>query len=92
MNEWEEAIYVVRTSAPRARGAARCAWGAALAWTWLAWRLTLRVWVWGMAESLGFAVGLLLCGLIGLLAVCVSALRGFGGLALGGWRWLWRRA
>jgi len=45
-----------------------------------------------MAESLGFAVGLLLCGLIGLLAVCVSALRGFGGLALGGWRWLWRRA
>lgn len=124
MTEEEEALAVVRASAPRARRAARMAWGAALAWTWLtfrltyrlqpvgrnarraaraswgaalawtwlAWRLTLRVWLWGVAESLGLAIGLVFYGLIGLSVVCVAALRGDGGLALDGWRWLWRRA
>lgn len=92
MSEEEEALAVVRKAAPCARRAARASWIAAFAWTWLACRLTARVWIWGVAESLGLAIALLLYGLIGFSVVCVAALRGFGGLALDGWRWLWRRA
>lgn len=88
----DDAIKVLRAGAPRARRAAWTAWQAALAWTWLAWRLTVRVWLVGAAELAGMAVGMLVIAGLGLCLACYACARGFGGLALDGWRWLWRRA
>lgn len=100
----DAAIRVLRAGAPKVRSAAfsawrvvrvwptsSLAWRCAIGWSWLAWRLTARVWLVNAAEAAGVAVGLLVVAVFGLSLACYAAARGFGGLALDGWRWLWRR-
>jgi hypothetical protein len=91
MSDEQEYLETIRVAAPKARQAARSAWRAALAWTWLAWRLTLRVWLWGAAEALGFGIAFLLMGAVGCSVLCIGAARGIAGWFADGWRWLWRR-
>lgn len=91
MSDEDEALELIRANAPRARRAALASWRAALSWTWLAWRLTFRVWIYGTAEAVGLAVGFVLYGLLGCSVLCIAAARGFAGLFVDTWRWLWRR-